>query len=44
MIGHQTLERLRPTIPFQAAMLALTVMLASAALSVADRVTRRPIA
>ena len=44
MIGHQTLERLRPTIPFQASMLALTVMLASAALSVADRATRQPIA
>ncbi len=38
------LERLRPTIPFQAGMLALTVMVASTALSLADRFTRQPIA
>ena len=44
MIGNHSLERLRPTIPFQAAMLALTVMLASAALGLADRATRQPIA
>ncbi|MCB1889589.1 MAG: electron transport complex subunit RsxG [Rhodocyclaceae bacterium] len=38
-----TLERLRPTIPYQAAALAVTVMLASAALSFAERHTRGPI-
>jgi len=38
------LDRLRPTIPFQAGMLAVTVMAASTALSVADRFTQQPIA
>lgn len=38
------LERLRSTLPFQSGMLALTVMLASAALSVADQYTSAPIA
>jgi len=38
------LDRVGPTIPFQAGMLALTVMVASGALSVADRFTQQPIA
>ena len=43
MSEPMTLERLRPTIPYQAAALAVTVMLASAALSFAERHTRGPI-
>lgn len=44
MSGHRLLDRLHATIPFQAGMLALTVMLATASLALADRLTRRPIA
>ena len=43
MSEPMTLERLRPTIPYQAAALDVTVMLASAALSFAERHTRGPI-
>lgn len=44
MNARTSLERLRPTVGFQAGMLALTVMLATLALGLAARSTSEPIA